>query len=155
MFDFLPTLEEFIQAVLPTIEWMFLVFPLISGYVTYVHWKWWRAYRPSPLIRHLLISSAAVDISALIVAFIVANAFEIIPIDLPTGANTLLLALALGISLGVTVYRRISLRALDKPDVNIEQRVETQDEREDREFGEKRRGVEAKHIEETKRANQE
>lgn len=141
----MPTIEEIIEVILPPIQVSFLIFPLVSIYVSWVHWKWWQLYKPSPLIKHLLISSIAVDMSALIVAFIVANAFGIVPVQMPDGSNTILLAVALMIALGVKVYRRISLRALDKPDVDIEQRQETQDQREDREFGEQRRNLEVTH----------
>lgn len=146
MFNDFPTIEEMIEFVITPIQWSFLIFPLISAYVTYAHYRWWKLYAPSPLIKHLLISSIAVDVSALIVAFIVANSFGIIPIDLPVGANTILLALALMIALGVKVYRRISLRALDRPDEDITQRVETQNQREDRQFGEERRALELEHL---------
>lgn len=141
----MPSIEEVIDIILPFAEWGFLTFPIISIYVTFVHYRWWRIYRPSPLIRHLLISSIAVDISALLVAFIVANAYGYIPIDMPQGGNTIILAIGLGIALSVKVYRRISLRALDDPGVDVQERVETQDQREDRQFGEERRKLEQEH----------
>lgn len=141
----MPSLRQIIDSLVLVAEWGFVLFPIISIYVTLVHYKWWRTYRPSPLIRHLLISSAAVDYSALAVAFVVLNALDIIPIDLEPGVNTLILASALFVSMGVKVYRRINLRALDHPDADVQQRIETQDQREDREFGEQRRDLEKTH----------
>lgn len=94
------------------IEWIFILFPFIGIYVTFIHYRWWKIYRPSPLIRHLLISSIAVDIAS-ILAFTIALG-QILDIDLPAGTYTLLLAMALMISLGVKVWRRFDLMELDQ-----------------------------------------
>lgn len=152
----LPPVQQIIDGIVVVLEWALLLFPILSVYVTLVHLKWFRLYKPSPLIRHLLISSMAVDISSFIIAFLAAVALGIIDVELPTGIGTILVASAVLISLGVKVYRRINLRGLDHPDMDVEPHVESQDQREDREFGEQRRELEEIHTkEEAKIENQE
>src|SRR5574338_1376642 len=106
----MPTFDQVIDFIIGPIQVLFLIFPIVSVYVTYVHYQWWKAYRPSPLIKHLLISSIAVDVAALLSALIVVNIWHLIPITFPNGVNTILLATALAISLSVKVWRRFALR---------------------------------------------
>jgi hypothetical protein len=127
------------------LDWIFILFPFVGYYVTYVHYKWWQTYKPSPLIRHLLISSIAVDTGATIIGFLALC--QLLNIELGDTIPALLVSLALVITLGVKVYRRFDLRALDRPDMDLEQRVETQNQREDRQFGEERRALELEHAE--------
>ena len=134
------------------VQWSILVVTLFGFYVTRVHLKWWKLYKPSPLVKHLLISSIVVDISASILSFIVV--MQLIGVTLPTGVGLTLVGLALLLSLGVKAYRRFDLRNLDYPDEDIRQRSETQDQREDRQFGDQRRELEQEHAEESNGADQ-
>src|SRR5574338_1674111 len=111
----MPTFDQVIDFIIGPIQVLFLIFPIVSVYVTYVHYQWWKAYRPSPLIKHLLISSIAVDVAGVLSAIIVMNIWHLFPFSFPSGVNTLLLAAALGISLSVKVWRRFALRRLDNP----------------------------------------
>lgn len=128
-----------------TIEWIFVALALVSYYVTYVHFKWWRAYRPSPLIRHLLIASIVIDVGATLTAGLAL--VMALGTDVSRDIRVVIVSMALFIGIGVKVFRRFDLRALDHPeDMDVVQRVETQNQREDRQFGEARRGLEAQHI---------
>jgi len=143
-------MDESIRAI---IQWSILALTLVGFYVTRVHFRWWKLYRPSPLIKHLLISSIVVDVSASILSFIVI--LQLLKIQLPTGLGLALVGFALLLSLGVKTYRRIDLRNLDLPDTDLEQRVETQDQREDRQFGDIRRDLEEEHLEDIQSADKE
>ena len=125
------------------LEWVILAFPILSIYVTTVHYGWWKFYQPSPLIKHLLISSIAVDVASVMVSIVALTI--LFDIDLPDGLITIMIGGSLVLSMGVKVWRRIDLRALDHPGEDIIQRVETQNQREDRNFGDKRRSLEETH----------
>lgn len=133
-----------IDTIIVIVEWLLIILPIMGMYSTYKQYKWWRKYYPSALLKHLFISAIAVDVAGLIVIFIVMSVF--LEIDLPEGVPALLLALALFISLGVKIWRRYDLRELDEDNTDVSQTVETQDQREDREFGEQRRDLEETHI---------
>lgn len=125
-------------------EWSFIAIALIGYYVTFIHYKWWKLYRPSPLIRHLLISSIAVDVASTIMAALAT--ILLLNIEIPREIRLMMVSTALFIGLGVKIYRRVNLRQLDNPNEDVVQRVETQNQREDRQFGEERRALEVEHM---------
>lgn len=136
------------------IQVIFVFVALIGYYVTFVHFKWWNIYRPSPLIKHLLFASAAVDLSATAIA--VLAILGLLKVTLPPGVGLTVLSLALLITLSVKIFRRFDLRALDTPTVELVEtpRAETQNQREDRQFGEERRKLEVVHMNGDETANQ-
>lgn len=130
----------------------FLILPFVGLYVTFVHRRWVKLHGPSPLLRHLLIASIALDVASFTVMIVAALLITGNPLPSPYGS--ILISFSLYIALGVKIYRRIDLRALDRPDPVPEVLDgvtfhESQNQREDREFGEKRRRLEVKHTDET------
>lgn len=142
--------EDFVTGLL---SWTFVLLPMLGIYSTIIHYRWWKLYKPSPLIKHLLIAALALDVAAVMVTGVAAASLLGTPLPRPYGA--LVVSVALYIAIGIKVWRRFDLRALDHPGEDLETRVETQDQREDRQFGEERRLLESQHNKDKTSADQE
>ncbi len=116
----------------------FMLLPVASLYITYVHWKWYQEWRPSPFIKHLLISSMAVDISTIMFAIVALTLY--LDWELPIGLRTVFLMVGILMAVGVKFWRRYDLRQLDAGPFAHEMEAA-----EDKDFGDKRRALENKH----------
>lgn len=126
-----------------------ILLPLLGLYATYKFWKWHNKHG-TRFLWGLFLASIVTDLAATGVAF-VATARILTPIDEPLPAW---MGLMLGAFLfpleGIFFYLVIRWRDLDKKH-SIEHEaigapVETQNQREDRLFGEQRRDLEDEHV---------
>ena len=136
-------------ALIPTtmniISMLLILIPVVGLYASYKLWRWQRAYK-SRFLWGLFVASIVSDIASFIVGG-VALLRQMVPDTEPLPP---LAGLSLGVALVlleiVFFYLVIKWRDLDSYIGEVE--GETQDQREDRQFGEQRRELEQKHRDE-------
>lgn len=128
------------------LAWSLLVLAFLGFYATYKFFRWWKALAPSRLLGALFATALIIDVASIPLIFLALRRL-IDPDAPPYPFGIVLLGIALIILLGAKVVQVWLFRDLDNAVNSGEPQMETQNQREDREFGEQRRALEIEHGE--------